>query len=187
MDNPVLNSIQELMQPIQGYEDIYEISNFGRVSNFRKMLKTYLINSGYVAIKLRKDGKPTSFLVHRLVAEHFVPNPDGKPEVNHIDGDKGNNRADNLEWVSRSENLSHARTSGLWVYNQPGKGVKKETTKSQYFNVRWDKSRQKWVGALSINNKPYGARRFESELEAAKHVNSLLDALGLTDRPRNPV
>ena len=183
----MLNSIQEIGKPIQGFEELYEISNFGRVSNFRKVLKTYLINSGYIAIKLRKEGKPISFLIHRLVAEHFVPNPEGKSEVNHIDGDKSNNRADNLEWVSRSENLSHARSTGLWEYNQPGKGIKKGNTKSRYFNVRWDKSRQKWIGALSINNRPYGAKRFESELDAAKHVNALLDSLGLHDRPRNPV
>ena len=183
----MLNSIQEIGKPIQGYEDLYEISNFGRVSNYRKVLKTYKINSGYEAIKLRKEGVPTSFLLHRLVAEHFVPNPANKPEVNHIDGNKGHNQSSNLEWVTRSENLSHARNTGLWAYNAPGTGVKKTQTKSLYFNVRWDQSRQKWIGAVSVGNKPYGAKRFASEIEAAKHVNNLLDELGFTDRPRNPV
>ena len=183
----MLNSMPEVGKPIPGYEGLYEVSNHGRISNFRKVLKTYKINSGYVAFKLQKDGKRKSILLHRLVAELFVPNPNGKPEVNHIDGNKENNRADNLEWVSSSENKSHAKASGLWTYNEPGKGVKQSSTKSRFHNVRWDNSRQKWVGAVSWNNRPHKPKRFQDEIEAARYVNQLLDELGLHDRPRNKV
>ena len=183
----MLNTKLEIGKPIPGYENLYEVSNFGRVSNFRKILKTYRINSGYLALKLQKEGTVKSVLIHRLVAEQFVPNPMKKREVNHIDGNKENNCANNLEWVSSSENKSHAHKIGLWSYSQPGKGVKKMPTKSQYYNVRWDRSRQKWVGSVSWNNKPYRAKRFVDEIEAAKYVNQLLDELGLFDRPRNQV
>lgn len=59
------------------------------------------------------DGKQKAFLVHRLIAEAFIPNPDNLPEVNHIDGNPANNRAENLEWCTRSENANHAFRTGL--------------------------------------------------------------------------
>lgn len=183
----MLNSVTEIGKPIPGYENLYEISNLGRISNYRKILKTYKINSGYVAFKLQKDGMRKSVLLHRLVAELFIPNPDGKSEVNHIDGNKENNCVSNLEWVSSSENKLHAYASGIRVYNEPYKGVKKSTTKSKYHNVRWDSSRNKWIGAITLNNKPYKAKRFDVEEDAARYVNTLLDELNIQDRPRNSV
>jgi hypothetical protein len=67
---------------------------------------------GYKQVFLMRNGKRHVRLLHRLVAEAFIPNPEGKPEVNHIDLDKGNNRVENLEWCTRSENLNHARANG---------------------------------------------------------------------------
>lgn len=183
----MLNSIPEIAKPVPGYENLYEVSNHGRISNFRKILKTYKINSGYVAIKLQKNGERKSVLLHRLVAELFIPNPDGKPEVNHKDGNKENNCVTNLEWVTSSENKRHAYNSGIRIYNEPYKGVKKASTKSKYHNVSWDNSRQKWIGAVTWKNRPYKAKRFDVESDAAKYVNQLLDELGLYDRPRNQV
>ena len=68
---------------------------------------------GYLEIWLTIDGKQIRKLVHRLVAKEFIPNPLDKPEVNHIDGNKQNNRVDNLEWVTGSENKRHAFLTGL--------------------------------------------------------------------------
>ena len=68
---------------------------------------------GYLATDLYQNGKRTTERVHILVAEAFVPNPDGKPEVNHKDGNKHNNSASNLEWVTKKENCRHAWENGL--------------------------------------------------------------------------
>ena len=172
--------------PVKGYENLYEVSNLGRVSNYRKVLKTYTLNSGYLAMKLVKDGGRKSVLLHRLVAEHFIPNPENKLEVNHINGDKTDNRVENLEWVTSSENKKHALNTGLKEYNIPTKGQKLGNS-SQYHNVTWDKARSKWKAHIRHENKNWFPKRFDTELEAARHVNWILDELGLTDRPRNPV
>lgn len=92
---------------INGYED-YHISNYGRVKTFKKrgdsingVIHGICINrNGYCVLKLYKDGKWKYHLVHRLVAEAFVPNPNNEAYVNHKDENPQNNRADNLEWCS---------------------------------------------------------------------------------------
>lgn len=68
---------------------------------------------GYLITDLYDSGVRTCARVHRLVAEEFIPNPDNKPEVNHIDGDKSNNHVSNLEWVTKEENCRHAWNNGL--------------------------------------------------------------------------
>lgn len=95
---------------IQGYEDKYIITTSGRVKSVKtgKELKLTLSNTGYYVVNLSKNKKTTSCLVHRLVAKAFLPNPDNKPQVNHIDGNKLNNRVSNLEWVSHKENMAEA-------------------------------------------------------------------------------
>lgn len=89
----------------------YSVSSFGRVMNKRgKLLKTWLRgtrNGTYPCVRLQKGNIRVTVDVHRLVAVHFVPNPRGKPEVNHFDNDHCNPRADNLEWCTREENEAH--------------------------------------------------------------------------------
>ncbi len=98
---------------IRGYEG-YQVSNHGRVKNNKtgKILKPYLTH-GYLRVSLYNDSGRKCKLVHRLVAEAFLPNPDGKSDVNHINGCKTDANACNLEWVSASENMSHAHSNGL--------------------------------------------------------------------------
>ena len=101
---------------IPGFEDRYSINANGDVFSFlsNKYLKQNKIKSGYLQVKLYYDrGKSTSRLVHRLVAEAFITNPSGKPQVNHKDGDKTNNINTNLEWATNSENQLHAYSTGL--------------------------------------------------------------------------
>ena len=113
---------QEVWKPVVGYEGIYEVSNFGRVLSLDRLVplrnnairptKGRIITpclkpNGYLYITLKRDGRQKMRFVHRLVAQHFLDNPDNKPEVNHIDFDKTNNKADNLEWCSKSENALH--------------------------------------------------------------------------------
>jgi hypothetical protein len=75
--------------------------------------RTIVQNSGYKIVNLKVDGKQHNHLVHRLVAASFVPNPENKKFVNHIDGNKLNNEVSNLEWCTRSENMKHANEIGL--------------------------------------------------------------------------
>lgn len=116
--------MQELWKPIKDYEGLYEVSNLGRVKslpkmhgnrywNFSLILKENIAYNGYSGVFLQKNKKSTRKSLHRLVAESFIPNPNNLPQVNHKDGNKLNNRVDNLEWCSQSENQIHSRKLGL--------------------------------------------------------------------------
>ena len=100
---------------IQGFEGLYKISNEGKIysNKINAIMKTYINNNGYECVQLTKNKKRKHFLVHRLVAKAFIPNIDNKPQVNHIDGNKANNRVENLEWYTNSENQIHAYKNGL--------------------------------------------------------------------------
>lgn len=185
-DNPVLNSRQEIFIPVKGFEGLYEISNLGRLRNARKIMKTYLINSGYPCAKLVKDGERTSVLIHRLVAQHFLNHIPGATEVNHKNQEKIDNSVDNLEWVTSVENKAHSYNNGWTVYNKPSTGIKLGKS-SKFHNVLWDKARSKWVGVVRHQSKNHFAKRFDLETDAAQHVNWILDQLGLMDRSRNLV
>lgn len=100
--------MEEIWEDIEGYEGLYQISNLGRVWSVKSNI--YLkggIISGYLSVGLCKDRHSTNFLIHRLVAKAFVPNPLNLPQVNHIDEDKFNNRADNLEWCTAKYNSNY--------------------------------------------------------------------------------
>ena len=79
-----------------------------------KELKVYSDDEGYLRCSLSANGTAKLVLVHRLVASAFIPNPDNKPQVNHIDGNTANNNVTNLEWVTQTENMNHAKDHGLW-------------------------------------------------------------------------
>ena len=118
--------------------DNYEVSDTGRVrrkgsDNDRSVRD----RNGYLAVDLYKDSERSTKRVHRLVAEAFVPNPDNKPEVNHRDGNKYNNNASNLEWVTTKENCRHAWNSGLArpSYGMTGKSNPNSGRKSKPFRI----------------------------------------------------
>lgn len=104
-------------KPINGFKGQYAISASGDVISYRflkpRVLKTCNNGTGYLYLPLWKKGKQTGKLVHRLVAEAFVPNPLNKKYVNHKDGNKYNNHYNNLEWVDAFENMNHALKLGL--------------------------------------------------------------------------
>lgn len=110
---------KEIFRPVKGYEEMYEVSNLGRVKSVRfgkeRILKTDKA-SGYLRVMLgRKNGH---FLVHRLVAEAFIPNPDNLPCVNHKDENKLNNRVDNLEWCNYKYNSNYGTSIQRQIENQ---------------------------------------------------------------------
>jgi NUMOD4 motif/HNH endonuclease len=113
-------SLNEQFKPIVGWEDRYEVSSLGRIvsycrgKSFKKLTPT---KDGYLIVTLCRDGRTETELVSRLVAKAFVPNPSNRPDVNHEDGHKHNNRADNLEWVTKLENNRHAIRMGLTQIN----------------------------------------------------------------------
>lgn len=103
----------EIWKPIPEYEN-YEVSTWGRVRNSSgKILKIKKNKRGYSRIILSKKCKHKSFFVHRLVALAFLPNPENLLQINHCDGNKENNKIDNLEWISFRENIIHAQVNLL--------------------------------------------------------------------------
>lgn len=115
----------EIWKPVVGYEGLYEVSNLGnvrtcnrrvmysdgRVFNYKSVVMKPTINRGYVYVNLLKEHKPYPKKVHRLVAESFIDNPLGKPCVDHINANKQDNRAENLRWVTHSENMKNEITA----------------------------------------------------------------------------
>jgi len=114
--------MKEIWKDIKGYEGLYQISNFGRVKSFKghkpRILKVCIDSKGYNKYMLSLGGNLKTHPVHRLVSEHFIPNPSNKSQVNHKDGDRLNNKVDNLEWVTPPENMQHAHRLGLINYNK---------------------------------------------------------------------
>jgi phosphomannomutase len=115
----------EVWKDIVGYVGLYQVSNLGNVKSLDKIcggrkgivkgkpIATQDNGRGYINVCLNKDGQAKRVYVHRLVAEAFLPKENLKDCVNHKDGNKANNNLDNLEWVTRSENMQHAYSNGL--------------------------------------------------------------------------
>ena len=115
----------EVWKDVVGYEGLYQVSNLGNVKSLPKhkgcgvgytqpeRILRNSCNGHYLFVYLSKDHKQKMHYVHRLVAQAFIPNPENKREVNHINGVKKDNRVENLEWNTSSENTIHAFENGL--------------------------------------------------------------------------
>ena len=140
--------MKEIWKDIDGYEGFYQVSNYGRVRSFKtrgisgKKKKTPAIKKdnpdkdGYPQFGLSHNGKYYSHKAHRLVAKAFIPNPENKSQVNHIDGDKTNNRSSNLEWATRSENMSHSYDNGFHVGQKGELRYNSKLTKESVLEIR---------------------------------------------------
>lgn len=195
----MLNSNNEIWKDVVGFEGRYQVSDQGRIRSIQTNHGKY--QERLLALRKRSDtchylyaqfwvkDKPFREAVHRAVAKAFIPNPDHKPMVNHIDGNKENNTLNNLEWVTCSENHRHAFDTGLRnnqhvADRQRGQKI---GLSSKYHNVTWDKSRNKWKATLKDKGKMVFQKRFDCEIEAARFVNLKLDELGIKNRPRNVI
>ena len=119
--------MEEVWKDIKGYENLYQVSNYGNVKSLDRYIKNkngkmQFYNEkilrpndskGYLKVTLSKNNRQRTFRIHVLVAKTFISNPENKPEVNHKDGNKHNNHIDNLEWNTRRENEIHAYQKGL--------------------------------------------------------------------------
>lgn len=126
--------MKEVWKDIKDYEGLYQVSNLGRVRSLDRYIETFIKNQigrykctkfykgyilkqqtyqGYKCVQIHTNGQYKWEKVHRLVAETFIPNSNNLPQVNHIDGNKENNKVDNLEWCTHSENIKHAYNNNL--------------------------------------------------------------------------
>lgn len=170
-------SAMEIWKPIEGTNGLYDVSNTGKVRsrNYRmtgkeKILSYQIDNKGYARVRIKNKAFPyKTFKIHRLVASAFITNPDNKPQVNHINGNKLDNRAENLEWVTNQENASHAISNGLWgnVFAASSKAIEQKKTaiiatniktgEKTYFNSMSDAERA--IGTKHINAVISGERK----------------------------
>lgn len=132
------------MKDIVGYEGFYKVTENGEVYSIRsdKFLKLNYKKNGYVYVELNVNGVSKTHRVHRLVGRAYIPNPNKKPYINHIDGDKSNNNINNLEWVTAKENVEHAIRNGL----------DKPTFKEYIVTNIYDNSTITCLGFLEVEN-----------------------------------
>ena len=142
----------EIWKDIKGYEGKYQISSYGRVKSLKRKTRTNypvperflntttrLTKDGYCRVTLIGEhgrGDAHDYRVHRLVAQAFIPNPENKATVNHIDGDKTNNHVENLEWNTREENMQHAYKHHLKKPMQGALNANAKLTPEQVRQIR---------------------------------------------------
>lgn len=157
---------EEIFKDVKGYEGVFQVSNLGNVKSLQrkafnghsmidikeKILSQRLSSNGYPKVTFRNQERFHSPMVHRLVAEAFIQNPENKKQVNHINGNKSDNRVENLEWVSSMENCCHRE-------------IKKPNT-SVYSGVHWDKKDNKWKATIRFEGRNKQLGSFDDELSA---------------------
>lgn len=145
----------EVWKPVVGYEGLYEASNFGKIkslwnwnssNSLRKVLSPNNMKIKYKQVYLSKRWKGNTNLVHRIVAKAFIPNPEDKPQVNHINWIKTDNRVENLEWCTRSENSLHAYRQ-LWKIFW----FRKSKFCHNRWKILWLSNSSKMVAQMDIN------------------------------------
>lgn len=183
--------IEEIWLPYPEIPEYYKVSNLGRVKSMRKdiIMKHYMIKSGYLCIDLTVNKIKYKKLVHRLVAETFIPNKSNKPEVHHKDEKKTNNKVSNLCWCTSKENKYYSIQSGTYdkikhTKNSLGKKHLPNPS-SKYHNVFKVKNTNRWRAGIMHNKKFLERKDFYSEVEAALHVNYIIDKYQLEGRPKN--
>lgn len=151
----------------------YMVSDEGRVKSLKYNKETILSpttdGKGYKMVALWTNGVKKPIRVHRLVAETFLPNPYNKPQVNHLDEDKGNNKLSNLEWATNRENKAMSLS-------------KDKTKSSQYIGVSYVKARRKYVSSIVFNGKVYFLGYHEEEFDAYQAYQSFMMANNIENK-----
>lgn len=185
--------MKEVWVTVNDYPD-YMVSNLGNVKklNYRKSGKEKILKHiedryGYMTVNLYKNNKLKHFTIHKLVATHFINNPENKPQVNHIDGNKKNNRLDNLEWVTNKENMRHAWDNGLIKAPMTGKKHSNETKKKISLSKIG-----KYVGENSYNygrkhSQETKANMKKAQMELASRRNSPMKGKKHTEESKKKI
>lgn len=173
----------EIWKDIEGYKNFYQVSNKGRVKALKKWdvnkrdysNKEHLLNptdngNGYLIVGLKKRATRKNYYVHRLVAEAFIKNPNNYPVVNHIDRDKRNNNAENLEWCTQQENVLHS----VEFMRKPRRVVTSNTGEKY---ICFKKNRNRFE--VCVKKKYCGV--FKSLEEAIKARNDALEGIKTND------
>ena len=185
----------EIWKDVLDYEDQYQVSNLGNIRSKDRLVNTKgnatrLVKGSVKKLCVNKKGyaitglsKPNTnqwtVTVHQIVAQAFIPNFVKGTEINHIDGNKLNNAASNLEVSNKSHNQFHAVRTGLTP--KVGKSIYRNVT-----YVKNPRAVKKWAASIRHAGKStYGWKTFMTEEEAARYVDELLDSIGDTDRIRN--
>jgi len=146
--------MDEIFVPVRDFPR-YAVSNHGRVQNVKtgRILKGGKTR-GYLTVVLCSVNGNMTCTVHRLVAQHFLPNPDNKREVDHVDGNPMNNYLSNLRWATRGENQRNCKS--------------RSGSSSKYLGITWHKRDNKWQAQIKIEGKRKHLGYFTDEVEAAK-------------------
>jgi len=146
----------EIWKGVKGHASTHQASNRGRVRSIKKtetgwavgrMLTPRVDSGGYHIVDLVKRGNKKTVYVHRLVAIAHIPNPKNLPEVNHIDGNKSHNNVENLEWMSKSDNIKHAFATGLIKRNKGIKHGRSKLSNHDVLEIRdlYKNDKKKWT------------------------------------------
>jgi hypothetical protein len=142
---------------IKGYEGLYQVSNLGRIRNKNNNIKVNnLYKNGYLYVDLYKYGKRKRKLVHRLVAQAFIKNVNDYPQINHIDGNKKNNNAENLEWCTCSHNIKEAYRLNLRKVVKPMLGKKGDKCPTSKKIFQYDKKGnyiRSWCSTMDVERE----------------------------------
>ena len=176
----------EEWRPIEGYEGLYEVSNTGRVRSLDKydsmnrflrgrILRLFTDGLGYLRAQLYSNSKRKSFLVHRLVAQAFIPNPDNLPQVNHRDENPSNDNVDNLEWCDGKYNVNYGtridRIRDIRLKNGTYTGLSKEEYRKKRYQEKKDKINERRREYYRENREKINERQKEYNHKNREKIN----------------
>lgn len=145
---------EEIWKDIKNYEGLYQVSNLGKVKGvIKNIVLSPANNSGYMRVNLYKDGKRNMKSVHRLVAEAFIPNPENKKTVDHINHIRDDNRVENLQWATPTEQNDEIRNkrAGESLRKTHGDKVENVVINGVEYNSRREAARQLGFNRTSLS------------------------------------
>lgn len=176
----------EEWRPVIGYEGLYEVSSYGRVRSLDKydsmnrflrgrILRLFTDGLGYLRAQLYSNSKRKSFLVHRLVAQAFIPNPDNLPQVNHRDENPSNDNVDNLEWCDGKYNVNYGtridRIRDIRLKNGTYTGLSKEEYRKKRYQEKKDKINERRREYYRENREKICERKKEYNHKNREKIN----------------